>query len=261
MPRQLSLPTGKVSLSLTNAERKLILKDIYIFDTHLLRPIFDAPRNQAVEIPLDDLDDLACCIERESQRDFHEKVRPQLQRLHQKLRKLIETDAAADGPDPTEESNQTFPVVFSSAQRRVIAECVPDLASRLNLEQRNNRAVQFTLAELRQIKKRAKRAVLTRNIWRLYLISITNGTTSCLYGADRLIRKSSKRTRRTRRRNTCGGVCRTGGSGERNKRGLRTITDVRGKIEVLRPQPENARIRRNCRLPSACLKLSGIRPA
>jgi hypothetical protein len=56
---------------------------------------------------------------------------------------------------------QHFPVRLTQAQRKVVAEIVPELADRMKLDQQNQRTVQFTLAELKAIKERAGKAVRT----------------------------------------------------------------------------------------------------
>ena len=48
-----------------------------------------------------------------------------------------------------------FPVRLTQAQRRAIAEVVPELAGRLKLGERNPRTIQFTLAELKAIQEKA----------------------------------------------------------------------------------------------------------
>ena len=164
MPRHANLPTDKIQVYLSNAERELILDEIYIFDLHLLRPIANAPREQAIDISLDDLDDLANYIESKSQLDFHKELRPKLQRLVQKLRDLLESHAARPQSSSEAEENgtePTFPVNYSVAQRRAIAECSSEFSERLKLHERNARSVPFTLAELRHIKKQARRAVVS----------------------------------------------------------------------------------------------------
>ncbi|HRX83054.1 MAG TPA: plasmid pRiA4b ORF-3 family protein, partial [Pirellulaceae bacterium] len=50
---------------------------------------------------------------------------------------------------------------YSASQRRAIAERIPELSERLRLQEPNARVVQFTLTELRQIKKEARRAVVS----------------------------------------------------------------------------------------------------
>lgn len=164
MPRQFTSSTDTIQVHLSNAERQLILEELFIFDVHLLRPIANAPREQPVEISLDDLDDLANCIESKSQLDFHKELRPKLQRLVQKLRDLFKTHATKPQSSPEPEGNGTdpaFPVNYSVAQRRVIAECIPEFKERLKLHERNARSLPLTLAELRHIKKQARRVVLS----------------------------------------------------------------------------------------------------
>ena len=46
---------------------------------------------------------------------------------------------------------QHVPVRLTQAQRRVIAQIIPGLADRLKLDERNQRAIPFTLAELKAI--------------------------------------------------------------------------------------------------------------
>ena len=160
MPRQFATPMDKVTFHLTNAERKLILQDIYIFDVHLLRPIANAPREQPVEISLDDLDDLANYIDSKSQLEFHKDLRPRLQRLVRKLRDLLKNYAVEVPEQDGGATEPAFRVSCSASQRRAIAEMIAELPERLRLRVPSARVVQFTLTELRQIKKQARRAVV-----------------------------------------------------------------------------------------------------
>jgi hypothetical protein len=50
---------------------------------------------------------------------------------------------------------QYVPVRLTQAQRKVVAEIVPELADRLKLDERNQRTIQFTLAELKAVKEKA----------------------------------------------------------------------------------------------------------
>jgi hypothetical protein len=74
---------------------------------------------------------------------------------------------------------QRFPVRLTQAQRKVVAEIAPGLADRLKLDERNQRTVRFTLAELKAIKKKAGAAVgkastgMVRNSLRHVLDSTT----------------------------------------------------------------------------------------
>lgn len=164
MPRQFASPTDKVRLYLAAAERRLILQDIHICDPHLLQPIANTPREQPVEISLDDLDDLANYIDWESQRDFRKSLKPKLQQFLWKLRDLLEAHAV-DVQSPPSLSNEiaepAFPVNYSLTQRRVIAECIPEFAERLKLQEQYARSLPLTLAELCHIKKQARRAVVS----------------------------------------------------------------------------------------------------
>src|SRR5262249_30538526 len=54
---------------------------------------------------------------------------------------------------------QHFPVRLTQAQRKVVAEIAPELADRLKLDERNQRTIPFTLAELRAINAKAGGAV------------------------------------------------------------------------------------------------------
>jgi hypothetical protein len=53
------------------------------------------------------------------------------------------------------DSQQYFPVRLTQAQRKVVAEIAPELANRLDLDERNQRTIPFTLAELKAIKAKA----------------------------------------------------------------------------------------------------------
>ena len=52
-------------------------------------------------------------------------------------------------------SDSHFPVRLTQAQRKVVAEIIPDLAGRLKLAERNQRTIRVTLTELKAIKTRA----------------------------------------------------------------------------------------------------------
>ncbi len=54
---------------------------------------------------------------------------------------------------------QHFTVRLTQAQRKVVAEIVPELAERLKLDEQNQRTIGFTLAELKAIKAKAGAAV------------------------------------------------------------------------------------------------------
>jgi hypothetical protein len=54
---------------------------------------------------------------------------------------------------------QHFPVRLTQAQRKVVAEVAPELADRLKLDQRNQRTIRLTLAELKAIKEKAGIAI------------------------------------------------------------------------------------------------------
>ena len=54
---------------------------------------------------------------------------------------------------------QHIPVKLTQAQRKVVAELAPELAKRLKLDDRGQRAIPFTLAELRTVKEKARRAL------------------------------------------------------------------------------------------------------
>src|SRR5262245_43029946 len=54
---------------------------------------------------------------------------------------------------------QHVPVRLIQAQRKVVAEVVPELADRLKLNERNQRTVPFTVAELKAIKEKAGKAI------------------------------------------------------------------------------------------------------
>jgi hypothetical protein len=54
---------------------------------------------------------------------------------------------------------QHVPVRLTQAQRKVVAEIVPELADRLKLDERNQRTIPFTPAELKVIRERAGAAV------------------------------------------------------------------------------------------------------
>jgi hypothetical protein len=52
-----------------------------------------------------------------------------------------------------------FPVRLTQAQRKVVAEIAPELADRLKLDERSQRTIPFSLAELKAIKEKAGHAI------------------------------------------------------------------------------------------------------
>ena len=58
-------------------------------------------------------------------------------------------------PDP----QQHISVRLTQAQRKVVAEIAPELADRLKLDERNQRTIRFTVAELKAIKEKAGKAI------------------------------------------------------------------------------------------------------
>jgi|SRR5262245_951294 len=56
-------------------------------------------------------------------------------------------------------SRQHFQVRLTQAQRKVVAEVAPEFADRLKLDERNQRTIPFTLAELKAIKEKAGKAL------------------------------------------------------------------------------------------------------
>jgi hypothetical protein len=56
-------------------------------------------------------------------------------------------------------SRQHFPVRLTLAQRKVVASIAPELAARLKLDERNQRTIEFSLAELKGIKEKAGKAI------------------------------------------------------------------------------------------------------
>jgi len=57
------------------------------------------------------------------------------------------------------DASQRLTVRLTQAQRKVIAEIAPELAARLKLDDKSQRTVPFTLAELRALKEKAGRAI------------------------------------------------------------------------------------------------------
>src|SRR4051794_21805070 len=60
---------------------------------------------------------------------------------------------------PHKQPVQRFPIRLTQAQRKVVAEIVPALAERLKLDERNQRTIQFSVAELKAIKEKAGKAI------------------------------------------------------------------------------------------------------
>jgi hypothetical protein len=58
-----------------------------------------------------------------------------------------------------QQSEQHFPVRLTQTSRKVIAEIALDLTERLKLDERNQRTINFTLAELKAIKEKAAKAI------------------------------------------------------------------------------------------------------
>ncbi len=71
--------------------------------------------------------------------------------------------ADKDEDEKMADTRQRFPVKLTQAQRKVVAEIAPELADRLKLDERNQRTISFTLAELRAIKEKAGKAMLDAN--------------------------------------------------------------------------------------------------
>jgi hypothetical protein len=57
------------------------------------------------------------------------------------------------------DSRQQYPVLLTQAQRKAVALLLPALADRLKLEEKNQRAIPLSLAELKEIAKKAPVAV------------------------------------------------------------------------------------------------------
>ena len=57
------------------------------------------------------------------------------------------------------DSQQHVPARLTQAQRKVVAEIAPELADRLKLDERNQRTIEFSLAELKAIKEKAAKAI------------------------------------------------------------------------------------------------------
>jgi hypothetical protein len=58
-----------------------------------------------------------------------------------------------------QQPEERIPVRLTLAQRKTLAELLPSLADRLKLDEKGQRAVEFTLAELRQIKDKASTGI------------------------------------------------------------------------------------------------------
>lgn len=162
MPHSGTLPSEVVTFELTSSERKLILDELFIHDCHLLRPILDARRSQLVRMPLDDLDGLCVYLERDLRRGCFKKHEPAIRRLLERLRKIVDDHPGKLGTSstpPSANEQPVFPVRYSQAQRRAIADFLPDLAGRLKLDERNERVINVTIAELRLIKRLSRRAI------------------------------------------------------------------------------------------------------
>jgi hypothetical protein len=56
-------------------------------------------------------------------------------------------------------SREHFPVLLTQAQRKAVALLLPDLADRLKLDEKNQRAIPLSLVELKAIRKKAPVAV------------------------------------------------------------------------------------------------------
>ena len=62
-----------------------------------------------------------------------------------------------------QEPERPYPVRLTQAQRKVVAEFAPELADRLKVDERNQRTIPFTLAELRAVKEKAGKAMPQAN--------------------------------------------------------------------------------------------------
>ena len=86
-----------------------------------------------------------------------------------------------------QQSEQHFLVKLTQAQRKVVAEIAPEFADRLKLDERNQRTIQFTLAELKAIKEKAGQAIrqagtgMVRNSLR-HVIDIATQALDCSPG-------------------------------------------------------------------------------
>src|SRR5438132_13292619 len=56
-------------------------------------------------------------------------------------------------------SSQHYPVKLTQAQRKIVAEVVPELADRLKLDESPQRTIQFTTDEIKAVHKQAVAAV------------------------------------------------------------------------------------------------------
>jgi hypothetical protein len=81
-----------------------------------------------------------------------------------------------------QQPEQYFPVKLTEAQRKAVAEMVPELADRLKLGEGNQKTIRFTAAELKAIKARAAAAVprASTGMLRNSLRHILDATTGAL---------------------------------------------------------------------------------
>jgi hypothetical protein len=85
-------PDGKVPLTLTEAERNLILEDlVYVEDDHA-SVIRTTPMDQPVRLALDDWKGLGGCIATEANHARDKRLKRELDRLHARIRSLLEDD-------------------------------------------------------------------------------------------------------------------------------------------------------------------------
>ena len=97
---------------------------------------------------------------------------------------LSETQQSPPETPPTKSdvSGPTINVPFSSAQRKAIAEIIPEIVNRLKLDENKARTIAFTTDELKTIRQRVQDAILTaengikRNSYR----HIVEGTTKAI---------------------------------------------------------------------------------
>lgn len=59
----------------------------------------------------------------------------------------------------TKKTELRFPIKLTLAQRKLVAEVVPAFASRLKLDEPNQRIIDFTVAELKAIKVKVETAI------------------------------------------------------------------------------------------------------
>lgn len=150
MPKRKMTPDDAVPLTLTAAERKLILDDLLYLEKEYEQVVREAPANEPVRFTLDDWEGLGGCIAAEANHTDDPKLRRKLDRLLTKINKLLDQHPDDRGPEL-----KVFPAAGSDAKTKE-----PD-----NLAQKIAVALSFgdmlcTVKKLDPMEVRSRRCLL-----------------------------------------------------------------------------------------------------